>query len=146
MPIRIFTIGFTKKSAEIFFGILRDAGVKRLIDTRLNNVSQLAGFAKRDDLRYFLSEICGIEYRHEPMLAPEQRMLDGYRKEGIGWNEYERQFLSLMSNRAIDTVFSPELFDGACLLCSEETAEHCHRRLVVQYLASKWDGIEIVHL
>lgn len=146
MGIRICTIGFTKKSAETFFTLLKEAGVKRLIDTRLNNVSQLAGFAKRDDLRYFLQEIGGIEYRHEPLLAPTQELLDGFKKAKGTWQDYERQFLALITSRQIESVFTPELLDDACLLCSEDTPEHCHRRLVVEYLADKWQSVTIEHL
>jgi len=146
MAVRICTIGFTKKRADTFFALLKSAGVKRLIDTRLNNVSQLAGFAKRDDLEYFLREICGIEYLHEPLLAPTQEMLDDYRKRKGDWKEYERQFLDLIARRRIDEVLSPQLFDDACLLCSEETPEHCHRRLVVEYLKEKWTSVDVEHL
>ena len=144
--IRICTIGFTKKSAETFFNLLLKAKVKRLIDTRLNNVSQLAGFAKRDDLRYFLKEICDIEYRHEPLLAPEQAMLDEYKKQKGSWQSYERKFLELMQERKIEEVFSPVDLDDSCLLCSEDTPDFCHRRLVLEYLSTHWADIEIEHL
>ena len=144
--IRICTIGFTKKSAEVFFTLLRESKVKTLIDTRLNNISQLAGFAKRDDLRYFLNEICGIEYRHELLLAPEQEMLDERKKRKGSWAAYESKFLSLIQERKIEEAFSPKDLHDSCLLCSEDTPEFCHRRLVLEYLAEKWDNVEVEHL
>jgi uncharacterized protein (DUF488 family) len=144
--MRVFTIGFTKKSAEAFFGKLREAGVRRLVDVRLNNVSQLAGFSKRDDLRYFLKTICGIDYVHKPELAPTQSMLDEYKKRSHDWAQYEKQFLALMAERRVHETVPRDLLEDACLLCSEEKPVHCHRRLVAEYLNSKWGGIETVHL
>lgn len=145
--MKIFTIGFTKKSAESFFTLLKNAGVRRLVDVRLNNVSQLAGFTKRDDLRYFTKAICGIEYVHIPDLAPTPEILDPYKKQKKGdWPLYERQFLDLMRARRIEESVSREVLDGGCLLCSEETPHHCHRRLVAEYLKEKWGGIEIEHI
>lgn len=145
--MEVYSIGFTQKTAEQFFGILRRAGVRRLLDVRLNNVSQLAGFAKREDLKYFLREICGAEYRHEPLLAPTQEMLDAYKKKKGPWDEYERQFLTLMAERRIETALDRSIFsEPAALLCSEPTAERCHRRLVLEYLAARWGGLAIVHL
>src|SRR5687767_3431886 len=128
--MKIFTIGFTRKSAETFFTRLTAAGVTRLIDVRLNNVSQLAGFAKKEDLRYFTEKICRIDYVHVPTLAPTADILDPYKKRKNGdWLLYERQFIELMRERRIEKTLSPELLDGSCLLCSEESPEHCHRRL-----------------
>jgi uncharacterized protein (DUF488 family) len=145
--VEVFTIGFTQTSAAEFFGKLRRAGIGRLIDVRLNNRSQLAGFAKRDDLAYFLREICGVEYLHEPLLAPEQQMLDAFKKQGGSWDDYERHFVELMTERRVEDQLDRELFSKPCvLLCSEPTAEHCHRRLVLEYLQQKWSDIEIVHL
>ena len=144
--MKLFTIGFTKKTAEIFFGKLCDAGVKRVIDIRLNNVSQLAGFAKKDDLSYFLKTICAIEYVHVPELAPTQDILDEYKKHKGDWEVYEKKFMELMIKRAIENKLSRELFDNACLLCSEDKPHHCHRRLVAEYLQSKWGDIEITHI
>jgi uncharacterized protein (DUF488 family) len=143
----IFSIGFTQRTAEEFFGALRGAGVKRLLDVRLNNTSQLAGFAKRDDLRFFLREVCGAEYEHEPLLAPTQEMLDAYKKRKGAWSEYEREFLALMRERKIEEKISRESFAvSTALLCSEFTAEHCHRRLVMEYLAEAWGGLTLHHL
>jgi len=145
--MEVFTIGFTKKTAEEFFRLLRRNGIKRLVDVRLNNVSQLAGFAKRDDLRFFLHEICGSEYIHEPLLAPTQELLDAYKKEKGSWRDYEDRFLALMAERRIEERIDPSLFAvPAVLLCSEPTPEHCHRRLVVEYLHSKWGNLQATHL
>jgi uncharacterized protein (DUF488 family) len=144
--MKVYTIGFTKTSAESFFTRLQKAGVKKVLDVRLNNVSQLAGFAKKNDLRYFLKAICGIEYTHRPELAPTQEVLDAYKKHGGQWVDYEKRFLELMANRRIEHTVSPEAVDGACLLCSEDKPHHCHRRLVAEYLKEKWGGLEIVHL
>jgi len=143
--VKLFTIGFTKSSAEHFFERLKKAGAKKIVDVRLNNVSQLAGFAKRDDLRYFAEEICHIPYEHEPKLAPTQQMLDAYRKKRGSWEEYERQFLALMEQRGVENLDRAAL-DGACLLCSEDKPHHCHRRLVAEYLRKRWGEVEIAHL
>jgi uncharacterized protein (DUF488 family) len=144
--MRVFTIGFTKSSAESFFTRLQKAGVKKVLDVRLNNVSQLAGFAKKEDLRYFLKAIGGIEYAHEPRLAPTQEMLDAYKKAGGDWSDYEKGFLALMAERRIEEAVPRAVVEGACLLCSEDTPSQCHRRLVVEYLQQKWGGIEVAHL
>lgn len=145
--MRLYTIGFTKTSAADFFGRLLASRAKRVVDVRLNNVSQLAGFAKRDDLAYFLREICRMEYVHAPDLAPTKEMLDAYRKEHRDWATYEREFLALMDDRRIQETPSVRqaLADG-CLLCSEDTPEHCHRRLVAEYLGRHWEDLEVVHL
>lgn len=145
--MEIYTIGFTKHTAESFFEKLRGAQITRLVDVRLNNVSQLAGFAKRDDLRYFLQQICGAEYVHQPLLAPTKDLLDEYKKHNGRWSDYETRFLSLMEERRIEDRVPRELFAGRpVLLCSEHTPEHCHRRLVVEYLKRHWDGIDVIHL
>ena len=136
--MEIHTIGFTKKSAEQFFTALRRAGIRRLIDVRLNNTSQLAAFAKRDDLEFFLKEICGAEYVHKPELAPTEEILKAYKKKEIEWDEFEQRFTALLNERNIETAIDKRLFDvPAVLLCSEPTAEHCHRRLVAERLQSK---------
>jgi uncharacterized protein (DUF488 family) len=145
--MEVYTIGFTKRTAADFFGALRRAGVKRLVDVRLNNSSQLAGFTKRDDLPFFLKEICSAEYIHEPLLAPTQHMLDAYRKDRGTWQEYERQFLGLMAERKIEARLDRSLFEApTTLLCSEATADRCHRRLVLEYLQMKWSGLDVAHL
>ena len=145
--MKVFTIGFTKKSAAAFFQILKDAGIKRLVDVRLNNISQLAGFTKRDDLAYFLKEICGAEYIHEPLLAPTQEMLDRYKKNKGDWAEYRVKFLKLLCERKVENELPPDLFSvPSVLLCSEPTAENCHRSLVLDYLQNRWGQIEAIHL
>lgn len=143
--MRIFTIGFTKTSAENFFVRLQKSGSKKIVDVRLNNKSQLAGFAKRDDLRYFSREICGMSYEHELRLAPTQDMLDELKKHKGKWADYEKRFMNLIEQRKIE-MMSPAELDGACLLCSEDKPHHCHRRLVAEYLQRKWSGVEITHL
>jgi uncharacterized protein (DUF488 family) len=144
--MRVYTIGFTKTSAEAFFSRLQTVGVRRVLDVRLNNVSQLAGFAKKDDLRYFLKTICAIGYEHHSELAPTQKMLDAYKKAKGSWIEYETQFLDLMARRRIEKTLKRDVVDGGCLLCSEDTPHHCHRRLVLEYLQEKWGDLEIIHL
>ncbi len=143
---KIYTIGFTKTSAESFFGRLRAAGVQRVVDIRRSNKSQLAGFAKEDDLRYFLDALLGIPYIHRLDLAPTQEIMDAYRKRKGSWAEFERQFLALIAERRIEETVPRELLDGACLVCSEDEPTHCHRRLIAEYLQEKWGDVEIVHL
>ena len=145
--MEIYSIGFTQKTAEQFFTRLKSAGIRLLLDVRLNNVSQLAGFAKRADLAFFLREICGADYLHEPLLAPTQEMLKAYRGKAASWEEYERAFLKLMAERRIEHELDRALFERpAALLCSEATAERCHRRLVLEYLREKWRDVTITHL
>jgi uncharacterized protein (DUF488 family) len=143
----VSTIGFTKTTARDFFDRLLKAGVKKVVDVRLHNTSQLAAFAKADDLAYFLMKIGAIQYEHQPLLAPTDPMLKAYKKEKGDWHTYEERFLRLMSEREIERRFTPETFDGVCLLCSEATPHYCHRRLVCEYLDEKWDGqLAVRHL
>jgi len=145
--MEICSIGFTQKTAEQFFTLLRRAGIRRLLDVRLNNSSQLAAFTKREDLAFFLKEICGADYRHEPLLAPTQDILDVYKKNKGSWLDYETKFLALMADRKIEDKIDRALFSvPTVLLCSEPTAEHCHRRLVLEYLRDKWGDLTITHL
>ena len=145
--MEIYTIGFTKKSACEFFETLKRAGIRHLIDVRLNNQSQLAGFTKRGDLEYFLRQICGAEYHHQPILSPTKELLDGYRKKEIPWEDYETQFVALLGERQVEKAIDRQLLEvPTVLLCSEPTADHCHRRLVAEYLGGKWGGARIVHL
>ena len=148
MPdIELFTIGFTRKSAEKFFGLLRSSGARRIVDVRLNNVSQLAGFAKRDDLKFFAQEVCGLDYVHVPELAPTKEMLDAYKKQGGDWDHYAEEFLQLMEERRIEDSLPLELIDRGCLLCSEDKPDNCHRLLIAEYLERKWSGdFAITHL
>ncbi|RIH85521.1 DUF488 family protein [Calidithermus roseus] len=144
--MKLFTIGFTKKSAEAFFTKLKRSGAKRILDVRLNNISQLAGFAKRNDLEFFLREICHMDYVHVPELAPTQDILDEYKKNRGDWAVYEQKFLELMRKREIEKRIDPALIADGCLLCSEDKPHHCHRRLVAEYLKSHWGDIEVVHI
>lgn len=145
--MRTFTIGFTRKGAEAFFGLIRAHEIERVIDVRLSNTSQLAGFARRDDLRFFLRELCDADYLHAPVLAPDDGLFRAYRGRKIGWPEFEARFIDLLGRREIEREFVPSDLDGACLLCSEPTAHHCHRRLVADYLNERWDApIEVRHL
>jgi uncharacterized protein (DUF488 family) len=145
--MEIYSIGFTQKSAREFFDTLKAHGIERLLDVRLNNTSQLAAFAKQADLAYFLSEICGAGYEHEPLLAPTQEMLDSYKKKKGSWDDYTEAYLSLIRSRKVETALAKESFQKkTVLLCSEATAEHCHRRLALEYLQKHWEGVEIHHL
>lgn len=144
--MKLFTIGFTQKSAERFFTLLKDAGVKRVLDIRLNNRSQLAGFSKSEDLEYFLRAIGGIGYRHAVEMAPTQPLLDKARKAKGTWDGFEKQFVALMQQRRVENAVDREELADACLLCSEHEPDHCHRRLVAEYLQRAYSGLEIVHL
>ena len=147
MISRIHTIGFTKKTAQEFFETLRRAGIRRLVDVRLNNVSQLAGFAKKPDLEFFLREICDADYVHELKLAPQDEDLKAIRDGKLRWQEYEKRYLTLLRERSVERTVPRQLFDKpAVLLCSEATPEQCHRRLAAEYLAKAWGDLEIVHL
>lgn len=137
---KIYTIGFTEKSAEIFFELLKTTTAKTLIDVRLNKTSQLAGFAKRDDLKFFLKEICQIDYVDIPDLAPEAGMLKDYRNKLIGWDQYEKLYIELISKRAVERKIDRSLMADACLLCSEHKPHHCHRRVAVEYLNNCWSA------
>jgi uncharacterized protein (DUF488 family) len=133
--LTIYTIGFTKKSAKEFFESLRHSGARHLLDIRLHNTSQLAGFTKRDNLRYFLRQIVNIEYHEMPILAPEDSFLNEYRKSG-NWANFEQSYLELIRQRQVERQIDPVLFeDGVVLLCSEAEPDHCHRRLAAEYLA-----------
>ena len=145
--MEIYTIGFTKKTAAEFFTILKRMRIKRLLDVRLNNVSQLSGFTKKDDLAFFLKTICEADYLHEPLLAPTQDLLDAYKKNNGTWKDYEEQFTDLIRARSVEQRIERTLFKiRTVLLCSEPTAEHCHRRLVAEYLQSEWGDVSIEHL
>lgn len=144
--MKVFTIGFTKKSARRFFDLIRNSGAKRVVDVRLSNVSQLAGFAKKDDLAYFLKEICGVEYAHLSDLAPTRDMLDEFKKRHGDWETYQTRFLDLMKQRRVEETVSRDVITDSCLLCSEEKPHHCHRRLVAEYLKQHWGDVEISHL
>ena len=145
----IYTIGFTKKTAEQFFEALRKSGAKHLLDIRLNNKSQLAGFTKKDDLRYFLKRLVNMEYHEMTVLAPDESILKEYRKTG-DWTEYEKRYLNIIKQRSAEKHIPPALIkDGVVLLCSEAEPTHCHRRLAAEYLAQNMPieaKTEILHL
>lgn len=148
--MKIYTIGFTKKTAEVFFNILKTNNVKTLVDVRLNNRSQLSGFTKEKDLEYFLKELCNIKYIHEPKLSPTKEILKNYKNKDINWNEYKVQFNNLLNQRKVsgDVLYELSYNNPICLLCSELSADKCHRRLVAEYIRSntKENNIEIIHL
>lgn len=144
--MKVFSIGFTEKSAEKFFNLIKSEPIKTLVDVRLNNVSQLAGFAKKNDLKFFLKEICNVDYIHAPDLAPTKEILDPYKKGNMSWEVYEDKFLNLMAKRNIERI-DKTLIEDSCLLCSEHKPHQCHRRLVIDYLNKKWDtDFEVKHL
>lgn len=145
--VDVFTIGFTKSNAERFFERLLKAGVRKIVDVRLHNTSQLAGFAKAEDLAYFLKKIGSIQYVHQPLLAPTDNILKAYKKDKGDWGVYQGRFLDLMAERKIEQRLKPDMFEAACLLCSEATPHQCHRRLVCEYLNQKWDQkLSVRHL
>lgn len=133
-----FTIGFTEKTAESFFSLLQNAGVTKLLDVRLNNTSQLSGFAKKDDLRFFLKKIGNIEYIEIPDLMPEKSLLKDYQNKIISWDIYAKKYIDLLDSRNVQRKLDIDLFKNGCLLCSEHTPHHCHRRLAIEYLNSNW--------
>ncbi len=144
--IKLFTIGFTEKSAESFFNLLTINNVKKIVDTRINNVSQLSGYAKGNDLKFFAKSIGNIEYEHKINLAPTKELLSRYRDKKISWAEYEIEYLNLLDSRKISQKMDIEKLHENCLLCSEHTPEKCHRRLLAEYLKQTNTNIDIVHL
>ena len=145
--MELLTIGFTKKSAEEFFTTLRRAGVRQLVDVRLNNVSQLAGFTKKNDLAFFLREVLDVAYVHEARLAPLAEQLEAYRSGVMSWEEYEVAYAALLRERKVQERIPRSMFETrSVLLCTEEKPEHCHRRLAAEYLAKKWKDVTITHL
>ena len=145
--MEIYSIGFTQKSAREFFDTLKAHDIERLLDVRLNNTSQLAAFAKQADLAYFLEEICGAAYEHEPLLAPTQEILDAYKKQKGSWENYSEAYVALIRSRKVESALSRNSFrKKTVLLCSEATAEHCHRKLALEYLQTHWKGVTIHHL
>jgi uncharacterized protein (DUF488 family) len=145
--VRLYTIGFTKKSAERFFGLLREHGVERLVDIRLHPSGQLAGFTKQADLRYFLANLVACDYRHLPDLAPSEEILSDYRTDH-DWDRYVVRFEALMDERDVPDSLDQRILreKTCCLLCSEATPERCHRRLVAERLARAWPDVDVVHL
>jgi len=144
--IKLYTIGFTEKSAEKFFTLLQNAGVKKILDVRINNISQLAGFAKGKDLAYFAKVIADTGYEHDVDLAPTKELLKDYREEKIDWPHYEKEYIDILDQRKILKKLDFDQLDGACLLCSEHQPDQCHRRLLAEYLQKANPVIEIIHL
>ncbi|MDY7010848.1 MAG: DUF488 domain-containing protein [Planctomycetota bacterium] len=144
--ITLYTIGFAGKSAEQFFAILRRNNVRKILDVRLFNRSQLSGFTKQQDLEYFLQSILGAGYQHLPEFAPTKLLLDGYKKGHISWDAYRREYLELIEKRRPHERLIQDEADGACLLCSESPPDFCHRRLAAEYLKKQWGNVRIVHL
>ena len=145
--ITLYTIGFTKKSAEKFFELLKSNGVKQLVDIRISNNSQLAGFAKGKDLAYFVKQICGINYQHVLDFAPTKELLDRWHKQTVTWEEYIDEYTAMLKARDIIKKYGVKQFDGACFLCSEETADICHRRLLAEYMRDhSAEEVRIIHL
>jgi uncharacterized protein (DUF488 family) len=144
--IKLFTIGFTKKPASTFFEKLKSEGVKKIIDTRLNNTSQLSGFAKQADLQYFLKQLADIDYQHQLSLAPTQDILSAYKKKTMSWEDYSHHYLDLIKQRKIETSIQQNDLNNCCFLCSEDKPHYCHRRLAAEYLQSKLTDVEIIHL
>ncbi|MNR08769.1 hypothetical protein D3C85_1249410 [compost metagenome] len=145
--MNIYTIGFTQKSAEDFFTLIASNNIKRIVDVRINNTSQLSGFAKRDDLSFFLSRLTQAEYVHLPELAPTKELLATYQKKKLSWTQYEEEFLNLMARRNIEKNIKINDLDDGCLLCSEHKPHQCHRRLVLEYLAKYSEtNFQIKHL
>ncbi|WP_312362831.1 DUF488 domain-containing protein [Ensifer sp.] len=145
--VEVSTIGFTKSSAEDFFDRLQKAGVRTVVDVRLHNTSQLAGFAKATDLAFFLKRIGGIDYVHQPLFAPTEAIMKAYKTEKGDWKTFSRDFLNLMAERQIEKQVKPEALRGACLLCAEDKPHRCHRTLVCEYLNDRWGGrLAVQHL
>lgn len=145
--VKLYTIGFTGKSAEEFFTLLQKAKVRKVIDTRIHNVSQLAGFAKSGDLEYFLRAVAGIEYEHNLDFAPTKELLSEYREKKLSWEQYEKKYLALLHKRNV-ARYAPQAvyLNASCFLCSEHEPDHCHRRLLAEYLHHVNTSIEINHL
>ncbi len=143
---RIFTIGYAGKNAKEFFTILKQYGIRKVIDVRLYNTSQLAGFTKRQDIEYFLQAIVNAKYIHLPIMAPTKQLLNGYKKGLINWQQYETQFNVIITQRQIEKHLVLQDMDMTCFLCSEAKADNCHRRLVAEYLAEHWHNTTIGHL
>ena len=144
--MKLYTIGFTRKSAAEFFGLLRESGAKRVVDVRLRNTSGLAGFSKKSDLPWFLRELCSMDYVHLPRLSPTDDLLDAYRGKRVSWAEYEPIFQSIIERRLIHAAIPQDIIADSCLLCSEHQPDRCHRRLLAERWQQHWGNVEIIHL
>jgi len=144
--IQLFTIGFTGKSAEDFFGKIKQANVKKIIDTRLWATSQLAAFARKKDLPFFLKQLCDVAYEYSEICAPTQDILKAYKEEKITWAEYECEYKALINTRDLEEHFRPQDMEGACLLCACKDESKCHRRLLAEFFQEKWPNVQVTHL
>ena len=145
--VQVATIGFTGKTAQRFFDSLKQAQIRTVLDVRLHNTSQLAGFAKKQDLRYFLENLCGAAYLEIPELTPERDLLKRYQGKVLGWDEYAAAYLELIAKRGVERQLNIDLFRSGCLLCSEHLPHHCHRRIALEYLNTQWNSsLKITHL
>lgn len=144
--MKLYTIGSGQRSAQDFFEHLQKAGVRRIIDIRLHNTSQLAGFSKMSDLPFFLKAIGKIDYLHLLDFSPTEEIMVEYKKKKGSWEDYEKAFKPLIKERKIEKVAKKTLRDGDCLLCMEHEPDRCHRRLVAEYLQKKMDNLEVIHL
>jgi uncharacterized protein (DUF488 family) len=144
--MKLYTIGFTKKDARTFFGLLIDNNVRTIIDIRIHNLSQLAGFTKKDDLSYFLEKIAGIGYVHLIEAAPGESLMKNLHAGMVTWQAFETAYRDLLKTRKVFEDMDKKILDNGCLLCSEPTPEHCHRRLFAEYLKERIPDLEIVHL
>lgn len=145
--MEIYTVGLAGRSASNFFGVLSDASIGRVLDTRLNNTSQLSGFSKKSDLEFFLRSLIGTDYKHELLLAPTEQLLKAYKRRDLTWDEYARRYVALLAERQIEDVLSTDSFlVPTVLLCAERKPDHCHRRLAAEYLVEEWPDMLIRHL
>ena len=144
--IKLYTIGFTGKSAQKFFELLEKNGVKKIVDTRISNNSQLSGFAKGQDLAFFARRIANIDYEHNLEFAPTRELLDSYRKKDLTWEAYTTEYLNLLQARDIKNTVDVTRLHDCCLLCSEHSPEKCHRRLLAEYLQAIDPNVQIIHL
>jgi len=149
--VKIYTVGFTKKSAKVFFeDLLAPSGARRVLDIRARPSSQLSGFAKVSksggDFQFLLSRLCDMDYVHVPELAPSDRLLSEYRADELSWDAYSEQYIEGLGEQRVEDDLDQGIFDGGVLLCSEASPEHCHRRLAAEYLQRHWDDVEIIHL
>lgn len=143
---KLNTMGYEKKQPKEFFDLINAHGIKRVIDIRLYNNSQLSGFTKQNNLKYFLKELLDVDYIHIPLMAPSKKIFNDHKNNGLAWKDYERRFKRLINHRKIERLIDQRDIDGACLLCYESEATNCHRRLVAEYLQSHYSDIEIIHL
>jgi uncharacterized protein (DUF488 family) len=145
--VQVATIGFTGKTAQEFFDLLKNAEVRTVLDIRLSNTSQLAGFAKKQDLPFFLDKLCGAAYEEMPDLAPEPDLFKRFKAKELTWDDFSAAYVELIAKRRVESNLDVDQFRSACLLCSEHLPHHCHRALALEYLNSRWNSrLKITHL